>query len=386
MTFVYPRPDFDQPNKVLGLLGALWSRNYSRADCCRTLTEANLDLLKQAKTDLDETVACFSKETVPEYHTEHCVRISFKESELNGLRVLAPCGLVQLPLITNRLTKQSLLWHEGVDYRINDKYLEFRENPFDNPLFAVADDSTDREIVLWGINGKYSSDYLYSNYGYALNLHCGCSRRLVSAIMTALVRGGLTSLERVIAAMLDVPVTTRPIETVLNVARDRRGPFVATDAQIYRLPEKVTASVVEGQKLKAETPLIKAFEMRKLGPGAKIYDLLDITVPVALMSPEIKESLSFQNVEATVADNRFPIDGDEEAVDKFWELVNKQAQARGVNFVLPNIVNPLRYLVDNILCNNTVLLIADWEKLDLQLLKSLTPPHMALLFAQPVQE
>jgi hypothetical protein len=61
--------------------------------------------------------------------------------------------------------------------------------------------------------------------------------------------------------MAGVPLAQRDGEVVEGLYFDARGPFVATDVQIYRVGDRASNRVLRGQRLKRGQPVYKEVEL-----------------------------------------------------------------------------------------------------------------------------
>jgi hypothetical protein len=259
--------NFHVENKVLGLLGNLWAQNYVEKAACLTTTEVNLDLLAQTKVDLQEVVDCVDRHTVPLYHCELWVPLVFNENDLTASSLPVPEGLQEVPLLVNRVTAPSRVWHSGLDYVLAPPRVTFTRNLWeDEPLLPSLGDSGARSVTLWGYAAKFDREYLYKCFGYLLGVEMPTSQRYKD-ILNAIYDGMSTGVtfgvfETLVNVLLGVPTVLSDGEVVEGLKFDRYGAFVATDRNIYRVPEDATGVVTEGQRLKRGKPLYSAVKIR----------------------------------------------------------------------------------------------------------------------------
>ena len=252
---------FDHEMKVLRLLGTLWSQNYKNNGPHLATVEVNLDLLKQAQVDLQEAIDCADRHTTPVYHTELWLPVRLKEgvpTQIEGLR--------ELPMLFNRLTAPSLVWHSGIDYDLAaDGVISFRESPMEQPLVPTWGEKGDREALLWSVGAKFDRNYLSRHFGCLVGLEKPSSenyRDLLNAIFDTWVLGTTQATLLALAnALLGVPLAQKDGEVVQVLYFDARGPFVATDAQIYRIPADAVACAQRGHRLYRGEPVVKLAEI-----------------------------------------------------------------------------------------------------------------------------
>ena len=269
--------DFHNVNKVLSLLGTLWSKNYRQSQACYTMVEANLDLLSQVRIDLQELVDCADRHSVPLLHHEDWVQVAIKENA-GSLRYPAPKDLVSLTILSNRITSPSLVWHSGIDYTITSGEIIFTADPFDNPLLPVLGDKPEREMLLWGYCGKFDRQYLYNYFGYFLGLCKPTSQNykdILNALLDVMLHGAtMATVEALVNVLAGVPAALTDGEVVEGIYSDNAGWFLATDKNIYRLASAYT--VASGMVLRVGEPVIKLVTISKIGNN------LEIRTPVSL--------------------------------------------------------------------------------------------------------
>ena len=257
--------EFHLKNKILGLLGTLWEKNYANNAAFHTVVEANLDLFAQAKIDAQEAVDCVDRHTVPLFHTELWLPIRIREG-----KELQIANLRELPLLCNRLTSPSLVWHSGIDYEVTSNgHISFKRDPVADPLVPVDDENGYREAVLWGYAAKFERNYMADHFGYLVALENSSSQAykdLLNAIFDQMAFGiTLPTLEACLNAILGIPLAQKDGEVVEGLYFDARGPFVATDDRIYRIPSECTGGaklrVIQGHALNRGEPVYKEAEI-----------------------------------------------------------------------------------------------------------------------------
>jgi len=279
-----------KPEEVLGLLGSLWTHYYGGKGPLLTVVRANLEMYSQMIRNFDEAVSCMSRFSVPLYHTERRVLLELRREDQSGFSFPKPPGLESLPLILNRMTDATLVLQEGIDYCIRDRSIEFVVNPFDNELISQDADAA----YLWGVNGQFDHEYVYKHFGYIHQVRrtsdqpCEAYRRTVNAIADCVVGGTtMAGLEALLAAILDVPVADGE-ETVLMSATDRRGRFLATTRNIYRIASDAILGPPVGSQPRAGAPLVEAFKISEFRPKQLPDGVTDVIVPAGMAGGELQ--------------------------------------------------------------------------------------------------
>lgn len=279
-----PKP-YD-PATVLGLLGSLWPNYYGGNKPLLTLVRANLELHEQQRQNLEEAVACVSRVHVPLYHTERWVLLKLEQQQTYdaGFCFAKPRGLVSLPLLLNRMTDATLMLQEGIDYRIEPKSVTFEKDPFENAQIAQNEDIA----YLWGVHGQFDYDYPYKHHGYVRQLRRAPDqspagyKRTINAVADCEVRETtMARLTAVLAAALDIPAADGQ-ETVQMIATDRRGRFLVTTHNIYRIAEDAILSHPEGSQPHIGELLVEAFKISEIRGGKFPDGVTDVIVPAGM--------------------------------------------------------------------------------------------------------
>jgi hypothetical protein len=249
----------DAAKAVLNLLGSLWRYYYGGRAQILTMVQANLELVKQQQQNLTEVAACASRFTVPLYHTENWELLYVLRGPKNEAVLHKSPGLVELPLLMDKLVDPTVLLHEGIDYRIRGNKIEFANDD----MLADVD-------ALWGFKAKFDRGFLWKHFGHLVGLKEKTSQQYkdtINAIIDCWMYGPTTPrLEALVAAVLGVPCADGE-ETICGRYEDRRGPFVVTDLRVHRIPQEAILSHSEGSQPRSGAPLVKSFEIHQVrGP------------------------------------------------------------------------------------------------------------------------
>lgn len=441
-----PVDQLADPHVLLGILGSFWSRTYGGRDQALAIAGAAGDAGAQAQLDLFELVESLARRTVPIAHRERWRVLYLLRSQRSpavptfgaagafggGLSfgdVLDPgpyswpCPIDGVATIFNRLSSPSRSLTCGVDFSIGGGAITFRDDPFDDPLLAardvMAEDGTaaDREVALWCFAADTDLGYVYEQFGYVLGLKLPSSeayRDLVNAILDAFVGGtAVDQLLAALAAITGTPLALEPSEVVRYVLRDARGLVVATDLHAYRFPGGATPVVAPGDVVNAGDPMVDTIEVRDLNDGLVPPGLLSLATGAGILAPGYYADLVWpgRDVALEVEEGpgqftkvRWELGGYPQDVDKFWDEVHERGIVRGETLAhlldvrdspsteptrdsLPATINPLGFLVGNLLRGNAVFvriraggLGRDALGLEqLRLLRRIVPPHACLI-------
>jgi len=275
-----------QARDTLALLGSLWTQYYAGNSPLLALVRANLELCAQQRQNLEEVLACAGRLSVPLYHTERRFLLELPRDNHESLFPKPP-GLYSVPLLLNRVTNATRVLHEGIDYQIHESIIEFVKDPFTDSLISHSDDTA----YLWGIRAQFDRGYVEKHLGYIYDFPRPTEggheeylryKRTINAIADCHVKGTTTGgLQRAVAAFLGVPLADGQ-ETVLVDATDRRGRFLATTRNIYRIDKDDVLGAPVGSTPPANTPLIKSFEISEFQPDMELGASSNVIVPAGM--------------------------------------------------------------------------------------------------------
>jgi hypothetical protein len=433
------------PYAMLALLGSFWGRTYGGRDEMLACCDAAGDAIRQARQDLSELILSLSRYTVPIFHRRTWYLLYLRRSgRLSRYLTFGddgnygagidfgavtddvyswPCPPARIPLIFNRLADPSRSLTCGIDFTVHDGIISFRADPFADQLLPARDildangTAVDREIALWCFGVDIDKDYIYKQYGYMIGLKLSSSkgyRDVVNALLDALVGG--TASEQVgaaLAALTGTPYVRTDGEVVQYVERDGHGLVVITDRDAYRFPAATMPVVGPGDVLRRGDQLVDTVAIFDLNTGGIPGGLGSLAIGTGILTDGYYSDLVFQDRDVPLAVVSGPgrltrvsweLGGHPADVERFWDDVHARGIAEGRTLAhlldirpdpsdepdatnLPATVNPLRFLIANLLRGNTFLVrvraagIADEAPGlgQLRLLRRIVPPHVALI-------
>ena len=331
----------------------------------------------------------------------------------------------EVPFIFNRMTQPSVSYTHGLDYFIDrvDKAIVFRENPFSNPLVQIRDiykggAVVDREAILWMFRSQIEIDDIFTQFGYVLDMKLKSSseyRGYINAIWDGAVEGtGGKPIEEAIASLTDTPVVQSDGEIVEHVLDDHAHQLVITDKRTYRYPLIATPIVSVGDTVNAGDQLVdtvRIFEFHN-GEVPTVTELAALEVGEGFVIQGLVGGITFHNkTTPLVVDTNgiftrveWDVGGFVGDVAEFWD----QFHARGVSTPptlaqlldiranppdepgpasLPATINPLEFLIKNVLRNNAFVVKIRVNKQGpnriplshSQQLRKIIPPHTAMI-------
>jgi hypothetical protein len=309
-------------------------------------------------------------------------------NSIAGYAFPAPANLVAAPLIFNRLSDPSLSLLPGLDFTLDRDRTRFifRTNPFDNELIPKrniyqGDQVVDREAALWVQRAQIDKGYVYTHFGHVLRLHLQSSqayRTLVNGIWDGIVEGGhYLSVADSLAAVADAETVQGEEETVVDVVTDALHLLVITDARVYRYNLNAVAVVSVGDVVRRGDQLIEAVKIYEFNRGELPDDLRAVTLSSNFLVHGYYDGVTFYNKTVDVVVDTsdvftrvsFELGGWPGDVAKFWEDFHVRGVAAGQTLAhlldtrtnkvgepgvsnLPGTINPLGFLVENVLRNN----------------------------------
>jgi hypothetical protein len=442
-SYVYPYRDLDRPAKLLAELGDFWATVY--ADSLPAIwASQRAQLEAQSVQNLFETHAVASRLTTPVGHADRWRQLTILASDLVSDLAVArygegfvyggdpplayglaaprplysfalPTGLLSAPLIVNRLAGPSVVWHEGIDYVLNFElgFIQFLANPFEAGFATrdvYRDEATpvDVEAGLWLFGAQFDQEFLYRHHGYVLGIQLDSSepyRDFINALYDSLVDGGhYLALASAVSAVADAPLVRGEQETVYDVLTDAHGLLILTDLDVYRFHADAEALVEPGDVVRRGDPLTNVVQIHEFHQGTVPASLEALTLGRSFLSAGFRDGLTFENrvLALTITEDggvrqaRFPLGGWADDVAKFWADVEEAGVEAGETFGdllaaqpdgAPTEINPLEFLVANVLRNNAFVVELRPGKFgpnalplkSLRFLRRLIPPHTAMI-------
>lgn len=346
---------------------------------------------------------------------------------LMSYSVAAPSNLKNVKAIFNRITDPSVVLLQGVDFTLSDYgRLTFSTNPFSNPLIPVAEqldengNIVDTQMTLWLYRGEWDWQTVYKQFGYAVRLHMESSegyKQLVNAVLDALVEGtSQRSQQLALSAIFGVPLVIESTETVEAIETDARCLHVITDWHVYSYPKSSTAVVAVGDNVKAGQCLTDTLSIYEFNRGQTIPTnvIPSLALDRTIFGRQLWGDLVFENKDVPVvvtanddgySELRWDVIGFPGDVEEFWSSVHSTGVAANKTLAmcldvretpdgqpgaasLPETINPVQFLFDNILRSNVVVvqLKVSAERsqrlafIPAEQLRRIQPPHTLMLF------
>lgn len=350
-------------------------------------------------------------------------------------------NLVRTCQLFDRILFPTIGLVQDIDFIIQESSLVFVQNPFDLAQFPkklIYKDGAivDEEIVVWAFKAQLDYGTLFSQFAYALNIKVKSSenaKAFVNAIISGLLEGSatITVLDQALSALFDIPITRESEETVEVVTLDNNGLIIATDKHVYRFLPSATPVVTVGQVLQKNAPLVAGFEVVELNRGIVPDSIKALALDNGFTAACFYGDLVFENHDVPLEVNenhpsgytfvKFPLAGMPQDVRHFFDelharglenlpdpnqpvcagqpprqgtlahILSRRASNMGEPTAadLPATINPLKFIVENVLRNNAFIVTARVSALgknhlglyNIRHIRQLLPPYMALLIS-----
>jgi hypothetical protein len=319
---VYPASDLDIPLKFQGQTGSYWSRDFRDRLTLAAIFQGRLRAFDQTQDFAVEVEQLISRFTCPVNHRERWMPLDFVLSngsvtvdiplEYGGNKALygqananppydrvfeygdnllagtsyalpLPAGIVNIRMITNRITNPTVTMVEGVNCHIllDEGIITTDVDVFNDPRISTANfegaNRGDQRIRLWAYWVEYDRDYIWKHFGYIVGTRAPSStnyRGLVNGIWdnhTAASNKG--ALYRILSSVMDVPYALEDGEVVELILTSPRTQVI-TDKNVYTVPDDASITVSVGDTLtryQGLTDTVTVQDLRYIDDGLTVY-------------------------------------------------------------------------------------------------------------------
>ena len=415
MTYIYPTSDLDRPQRLIAMLGSVWTDRYSGRDVVDALATTQTMLAGQCQNDIQAAADLLSRQDMPvalqqEFVSWQPLLSQLQTTPTGEYYLPAPVGFYTIPWISDQLSNPVVLLQDGLDYRLVNDQIWFAKNPFYTYPATTALYSggkiVDEQLQLWLGRPRLDRNLVYQHLGYLLNIPTPSTeqaRRFLN-VYAAAIEGGTTRshIEQLVALNYDVPIGKTDGELVVQLAKDRNFQWVITDRDAYRCHLDSTLVVQVGDVLTKNCPLTQDYVWA--WPAAEVSPLLtQLTLPLSILTAGFIGPLQATNVSQAVAITEasgalqvtFPLSGAPADVALFWAMVAANTATYGYSLAdcllshggIPGSINPVTWLLQNVFRQHAVVIRVntahagpDALGLDLEvLLPQVLPPKTLLL-------
>lgn len=369
-----------------------------------------------------QPVAVLGPQTDPAYKSDFVFSLGGGAEYANLVTYpIAKPPLRVLTCIVDNPAAPTLVLERNRDFVIQDGTLVLRksDDPFANPAFP-ADDG---EIVLWGCDAELDWQYVYEHIGYVFGITGASTPQFkdsVNAVWDITTSGACPALVRAcLAAICGTQICKTEGETVETVAVENGDTLVITDANVYRLPPQASVAVTPGMVLHLGQFLdnaIKVYTGVTDTDAARIAsgvfggtdlrtDIPVVTLPQGCLRARVRYGLSagWEQTPITYHGDdgngnpklKFDLVGEADDVAAFWADVWSACETAGVSLeacftgliddtvvrevgAVWGYVEPLAFMLRNLIGANTVLVAVDAAQLTDEARKQLVPLYTRL--------
>lgn len=281
--------------------------------------------------------------------------------------------LVSVGLICDNIVAPTVILDPG-QVIVDSGVITFLVNPFD--VFPSSRDAKGRYLQLWCRNVELNKKLPFYKYGSILGQKSAATAQYtgaVQALWDLMVNGpSLRAVSRGLYAAVGLPYIDST-ETVIDIATDSFYKLIITDRNVYRFHASATPLVTIGQVCVPGQNLVDTIQIYDLSAGyaAAVANGLN-TIKSLSVSPNtcaVPGDIGFENRSTSWTYERYgsgfsvrlPLSAEPATLSTFWAA----AEARGgmgplLGMTAPSqtiSVNPLQFLIENCIGNNTVLII-----------------------------
>lgn len=429
--FQFPKDDLDTPDKAESLVGGYWLEVYDGKDQIEDLISSRTTLWQQARDTWDETYRTKSRHLIDHLSIKNWLYYpilkskgitttklfgggksygdsTFNYGEIEGYAWDLPDSVLHFSQVYNRVSDPSVSFIEGIDFYVDNEIgkVVFADDPFNNNKFATVtvnnqDGTSDTLLALWVYRPKIDKQSIQLIYGQPIDINGRSTpeyKQFVNSVYDSLILGmSCGRLGLILGGALDLPVSVED-EVVERIYSEIRK-VIITDKRVYFVPTAAEPTVEEGDATVKGQSLTDALMVRELKRNSNIDDIYAINLGNGFIGNEFAYDLGFVNkfVTPTVSTDdygytkfSFEIGGHPLDVDKFWELVHSRGVDKGLTIAqgldkrvekvgepteesLPSSINPLRFLVDEMIPGGLTLVSIKIESLGAEL------PRMSIL-------
>ena len=336
-----------------------------------------------------------------------------------------PSDLVSCSLVANSIVEPTVLLTDGVDFFIDKERAKivFLTNPFLNRQITIEQENDENVVRMYLYNAKRDWQFVQKLYGSILKIPGRASEnytRLVNALLDSVsTASAQQQIVNVFSAVADIPLVRSATETVEVITETADELLIITDVDVYKFPLNSTVNVSVGSVVTKNQPLVTTVLIYEPNSGELPEFINQLSIGKGLLIPSISGELVFENkdVALTVTENvngytkiTFALGGDSVAVNAFFTELHSRGVANEntlANYLdiresptqqpnasnLPATINPLRFLLENVLKYNTVFVYLRVSAFgenalgldNLTYLRRIVPPHTAIILFSEVE-
>lgn len=355
--FQYPQNDFDDPKKLLSLLGSFWSSTYQGNLLLQDLTSAAGRAAQQSYLNFLELVRSISRYDVPVFHEENWHALRVRESEFKTFRpavdyltqlnptcpqsyaagydpylaesldvasyskaegitygkteikakyaIPIPDELVEVKQLQSNVVNPASVLLAGIDFTVADRLILLNQDIFNDKgwpkkeILSSTGEIVDRECVVWVYQGLWDWQVVYEQFGYAIGLQMRSSeayKTFINAILDSFTIGTtVRTQQQAIAAAFGIPFVVEPQEVVEEILDDAVSLNIITDKHVYKFLRRTQPTVSIGDVLYAGDMLSDSLQVFELNRGLVDDKLSAVTLDSGILAYGFYGGITFEN-------------------------------------------------------------------------------------------
>jgi len=453
----YPINSIEEKRTIVSSMGSFWTSVFKNSDYLASLISADADLTKQTLHDYNEIVDSLSVYSVPltRYVEWIPINISTNDEEQltanqltygeggvygpqtdgavylygaaavrKNFRYFIGIDVNDIAVITNAISEPTLTLVNGIDFKVEDGFIVFKINPFDNELITKRYSASDGSYAcsLWLNHVKFDKQYVYNKFGSLLGVSGDSTSQWYRLLTQVLFSSKVDGSSKDMFSLLLSAVTNTLFAIDGEIVRviDTEDPdrlVIVTDFKVYAFHKDATPLVAVGDILIEGQPLVDTVQVFELSTSTGVDDAIAEVPAISLdskfISGDFTGELVFENKTVTLdyegldEGNRavvtFEVSGYDADIDLFWDTVHTNGVQAGKVLAdyldkrtvkngpplpshLPSTVNPMEFVLENIMRNNlTIVKLKPLQVRDtsilkyIRLLRKFLPPHTTLI-------
>jgi len=411
---MYPSNQFDNVSTLMPIIGSFWSDTYGGF-------KFNIDYLRgaclqeqQNINDLQECQDTIGRITCPVAHVDDWYKLVLCQDDTEADNVFPlPKDVLDIPALTDAILFPNTVLTRDIDYTVDPvaHKITFAVNPFNNPNLNPQS----RQLTLWGMKVQRDRQYVFNHIGSVAGISGPSTqtyKNLANAYLDAISSAtAWIDVINLISAMADIAVTRVNGEVVEEIFTDTSNLVIVTDQNVYKFVPTATAAVAIGDELMAGDPLTTGIVIHQPNRGEIPTWLTSLSIPANFFLDNLTGPLVWNNANTPliVTENvsgftkvEWALGGAPADITQFFNDLHARGVANGntlANYMdmrpqpqptqpsalaLPKTINPLQFLMQNVLRANTLIVKLDVTQFGPQamglnfvgsLLRNVTPPQ-----------
>ena len=275
--------------------------------------------------------------------------------------------LTDVSLIMDRPVNPTVIWQKGQEFAVEEGKIRMFFDPID--AFVTGVKSEDEVLIpaakLWLVSTELDQQSLTEFFGTYFDLRTASSpyyRKVLNGIWDLAVEGAtLENINKYFCAVADTDVAFES-GTVQRVWDENERTWVMTDNYVHSAPGGAAAIVSVSDSVQKGQLLFDNVEVHKGTEAITPSQMPMLHAGPEMVSAKYQGGLGFENKVFEITSYRFPVRGNPETVEEFWEDVEARMLEDDVDLWTlitedqkpPFQINPFDFVRENLYKNNTL--------------------------------